>query len=396
MQHKCLRFSRLVVLCVSSLLVSIVGCSSSDGDSNATAGGGDNAGGSSSAGTSGATAGSTASAGSSASSGTSGGTGAACSFPAEIQWSASAPLIKPISDAKHDILAVKDPTLVRYDDRWHVFVSTVSVSGAYSMAYVNFADFSEASSAPLHYLDQTPGLGGYTAAPEVFYFTPQKKWYLVYQSGPPMYSTTDDLSDPSTWTAPAPFFKSTPAIVTKNGGGWLDYWVICDTVNCHLFFSNNQGIWYHSKTGIEQFPNGFGEPEIALQDSNAGRIFEASNVYRIKGTDQYLALVEAFDQTSSDKRYFRSWISKDLNGPWLPWQASGSFPFAGKSNVKFEGEAWTNDISHGDMIRAGYDEKLEIDPCHLRFMFQGADPNADNGGNYNKIPWQIGVITQTN
>jgi endo-1,4-beta-xylanase len=134
---------------------------------------------------------------------------------------------------------------------------------------------------------------------------------------------------------------------------------------------------------------------VALQDSNAGRVFEASNVYKIKGTNQYLALIEAFDQTSNSKRYFRSWIASSLEGPWAPWQSSGSYPFAGASNVTFDGTAWTADISHGDMVRAGYDEKLEIDPCNLRFMFQGADPNALNGGDYNKIPWQIGLLTQT-
>jgi hypothetical protein len=46
------------------------------------------------------------------------------------------------------------------------------------------------------------------------------------------------------------------------------------------------------------------------------------------------------------------------------------------------------------MIRAGYDQNLAVDPCHLRFLFQGADPTADNGGDYNKIPWHLGLLTQ--
>ena len=194
---------------------------------------------------------------------------------------------------------------------------------------------------------------------------------------------------------PAPFFAATPAIVTQNGGGWLDYWVICDAASCHLFFTNNQGHWYKSKTSIDQFPNGFGEPVVVMQDANAGRIFEASNVYKMKGTNQYLAIIEAFDQTSNGRRYFRSWIADSLEGPWLPWQASGSYPFAGERNVTFEGTPWTNDISHGEAIRAGHDETLEVEPCGLRYLFQGADPLADNGGDYNKIPWRLGLLTQT-
>jgi endo-1,4-beta-xylanase len=311
-----------------------------------------------------------------------------------LHWTASAPLIAPISDAKHDLVAVKDPSVVYFNNRWHVYASSVSSAGAYSTVYTSFTDFNEASTAPMYYMDQTPGFGGYTAAPEVFYFTPQKEWYLLYQAGPPMYSTADDPGDPTKWTAPAPFFANTPAIITENGGGWLDFWVICDAASCHLFFSDNHGRWYSSKTSIDQFPKGFAEPVVVMQDANAGRMFEASNVYKLNGTGQYLALIESFDQTSNNHRYFRAWLSNSLDGPWFPWQASGSYPFAGSSNVTFSGAPWTLDISHGEMIRAGYDETLAVDPCNMRYLFQGADPLADSGGDYNKIPWRLGLLTQ--
>ena len=320
--------------------------------------------------------------------------GPTCALSPSLQWSGSAPVISPVSDGTHMLKAVKDPTVVQFNGRWHVFASSVSTTGAYNMVYTSFSDWSEASSAPLAYMDQTPGFNTYVAAPELFFFRPQKKWYLVFQSGPPNYSTADDPGDPKGWAPPKPFFAKEPAIITQNGGGWLDFWVICDAANCHLFFSDNHGRWYNSTTPIDQFPSGFGEPVVVMQDSNAGRIFEASNVYKLDGTDQYLAIIEAFDQTSDNHRYFRSWIASSLDGPWLPWQASGSFPFAGERNVAFDGTAWTRDISHGEAIRAGYDETLALDPCNLRYVFQGADPNADNMGDYNKIPWQIGVLTQ--
>jgi endo-1,4-beta-xylanase len=319
---------------------------------------------------------------------------AACELAPSTQWSGSQPLIAPVSDATHDLVAVKDPTVVSFNGRWHVYASSVSSAGAYNMVYTSFSDWSQASSAPLYYMDQTSGFNTYVAAPQLFYFRPQSRWYLVYQAGPPKYSTANDPGDPTAWTPPAPFFSAEPAIVTQNGG-WLDFWVICDAASCYLFFSDNHGRWYRSKTSIDQFPNGFGEPVVALEDANAGRIFEASNVYAMNGTNQYLAIIEAFDQTSNNRRYFRSWIADSLEGPWLPWQASGSFPFAGARNVSFEGAPWTNDISHGEAIRAGYDETLAIEPCRLRYVFQGADPTADNGGDYNKIPWRLGLLTQT-
>jgi endo-1,4-beta-xylanase len=326
--------------------------------------------------------------------GSAGDAGGSCTLAPSIQWSGSAPLIAPVSDATHDLVAVKDPTVVSFNGRWHVYASSVSSTGAYNMVYTSFADWSEAPTAPLYYMDQTPGFNTYVAAPQLFYFRPQSKWYLVYQAGPPKYSTNDDPSDPTKWTPPAPFFATQPAIVAQNGGGWLDFWVICDAAACHLFFSDNQGRWYRSDSPIDQFPNGFGDPVVALQDANAGRIFEASNVYKLNGTNQYLAIIEAFDQTSNNRRYFRSWIADSLEGTWLPWQASGSDPFAGARNVVFDGTAWTQDISHGEAIRAGYDETLAIDPCNLRYLFQGADPNANTGGDYNKIPWHLGLLTQ--
>jgi endo-1,4-beta-xylanase len=319
---------------------------------------------------------------------------AACELAPSLEWSGSAPLIAPVSDATHDLVAVKDPTVVSFNGRWHVYASSVSSGGAYNIVYTSFTDWTQASSAPLYYMDRTPGFNTYVAAPQLFYFRPQSRWYLVYQAGPPKYSTADDPGDPSTWTPPAPFFPTTPPTVAQNGGNWLDFWVICDAASCYLFFSDNHGRWYRSKTSVDQFPNGFGDPVIALQDTNAGRIFEASNVYKMNGTNQYLAIIEAFDQTSSNRRYFRSWIADSLDGAWLPWQASGSYPFAGAQNVAFDGTAWTNDISHGEAIRAGYDETLAIDPCGLRYAFQGADPTANNGGDYNKIPWRIGLLTQ--
>jgi endo-1,4-beta-xylanase len=367
------------IACWVSIGVSTAACSSPDDSGGDAETGGTAAGGATGPG--GATA-------------AGGAEGALCEFSASLRWNASAPLIVPVSDAEYDLVSVKDPTVVRFNDRWHVYGSSVSSSGAYNMIYVSFSDWSEASSAPIYHMDQTTGFDTYVAAPQIFYFTPQDQWYLVFQSGPPMYSTADDPGDPTGWTPPAPFYATTPAIITQNGGGWLDYWVICDTVSCYLFFSDNHGRWYRSRTSIDEFPGGFDEPVVVMQDANAGRMFEACNVYKVNGTNQYLALIEAFDQTSGGHRYFRSWIADSLDGAWLPWQASGSYPFAGSQNVTFEGAAWTNDISHGDMIRAGYDETLAIDPCHLRFVFQGADPEAETGGDYNKIPWQIGVLTQ--
>ncbi|HEY4014535.1 MAG TPA: non-reducing end alpha-L-arabinofuranosidase family hydrolase [Polyangiaceae bacterium] len=325
---------------------------------------------------------------------------AGCGVPASFQWSSTGPILSPISDPTHDLVAIKDPSVVYYGGKWHVFVSTVAVGGIYGIAYISFTDFADTSSATLYYLDQNPALAGYHAAPQVFYFRPQNKWYLVFQSGPPQFSTNADVSNPAGWSAPQSFFASEPAIVTQtagSSGGWLDFKVICDSVNCYLFFSDDAGAFYRSQTTLASFPSGFGNTVVVMKDANAGSLFEASNVYSMKGTGQYLALVEAFDADSNYHRYYRSWTASALDGTWTPLQDTFQAPFASTANITFTGGTpWTSDISHGEMIRDGYDETLTIDTCQLQYLYQGTNPSAPNDAGYNGIPWQLGLLTKTN
>jgi endo-1,4-beta-xylanase len=312
-------------------------------------------------------------------------------LPSSLAWKSTGPIIVPQSDAAHDLVAVKDPTIVRYNDRWHVYASSVAKGGIYGMVYTSFADWADAPKASFYFMSKTPGFDTYVAAPQLFYFAPKKKWFLIFQSGPPMFSTADDPGDPTKWEPPQPLCPKTPAIVDENGG-WLDFWIICDSQFCHLFFSNDHGRWYKSKTPIDKFPRGFGEPVVVMDDPEAGRVFEASNVYKIKGSNKYLALIEAFDKTSSYHRYFRSWIADSLEGPWTVLTDDGSAPFAGKQNVRFDGVSWSDDISHGEMIRAGYDQTMVIEGTTLQYLYQGFASGA-NTSNYNAIPWQLGLLT---
>jgi endo-1,4-beta-xylanase len=319
-----------------------------------------------------------------------------CGVPASFTWSSTAPILVPKSDATHNLVSIKDPSIVRFNDKWHVFVSTVDVNGGYSMAFLTFPDWDHAGDATFTYADQIPTLRGYHAAPEVFFFAPQQKWYLVYQSGPPQYSTNDDIDNPAGWTAPQSFYASEPATVTQTKGatgGWLDFWVICDDANCHLFFSDDNGHWYRSQTAVADFPSGFGEPVVVLRDdANPTRLYEASNVYRVKGTNKYLALVEAFDADSGQHRYFRSWTADALDGDWTPLKDTYAAPFASSVNVGFLTiPRWTQDISHGEMIRDGYDQLLTIDTCQLQYLYQGLDP-ATVTLPYNSLPWQLGRL----
>ncbi|CAM5676891.1 hypothetical protein SPURM210S_07729 [Streptomyces purpurascens] len=316
----------------------------------------------------------------------------AAALPSRFSWSSSGTLISPKSDATHNIAGIKDPTVVRYNGKYHVFASTASASG-YNLVYLNFSDWSQAGSATHHYLDRSAIGAGYRAAPQVFYYAPQRLWYLVYQTGNASYSTNPDISNPNGWSAPRNFYSSMPDIIKQNigNGYWVNMWVICDSANCYLFSSDDNGHLYRSQTTVGQFPNGFTNTVIAAQDSKYA-LFEASNVYKVQGTSQYLLLVEAIG--SDGRRYFRSWTTSNLAGSWTQLAASESNPFAKSNNVTFPSGAWTRDISHGEMLRAGYDQTLTIPACRLQYLYQGMNPNAS--GDYNTLPWRLGLLTQTN
>ncbi|MDA1358397.1 non-reducing end alpha-L-arabinofuranosidase family hydrolase [Glycomyces luteolus] len=315
-------------------------------------------------------------------------------LPPNLQWNSSGPLVFPKSDATHNIVSVKDPSVVYHNGRYHVFVSVVSANQGYSLAYLSFTDWSQAGSAPLRFLDTTAIGTGYKAAPQVFYFAPQQRWYLTYQIGDNVaYSTTANIADPASWSAPKPFYAGTPQIVLDNmgEGQWLDFWTICDSANCHMYSSDDNGNLYRAQTSLARFPNGFSEPVIAMHDPNHHWLFEGANVYRLAGENEYLLMVEAI---TAGGRIFRSWTSSNVSGPWTPLADTKENPFASRSNVTFDGTAWTNDISHGELIRGGVDQTLTVSPCDLRFLYQGKDP--DVSAPYNLLPWRLGLLTQTN
>lgn len=309
-------------------------------------------------------------------------------FSTPLHWVSSDVLISPVSDETHKIVSVKDPTIVRFNDLWHIYATVYSTSaGTWSMVYLNFKDWSDAPEAKQTFIDVNPDLQGYHCAPHVFYFRPHKKWYFIFQSQQPQYCTADDLSRPETWSAPRDFFEGKPEGAPRL---WIDYHVICDDTHAYLFFTGDNGRFYRSRTTLEEFPEGMSLPEIAIQDSR-NNLFEGSITYRIKDSGKYLTLIEAL----SPARYYRAWIADSLDGEWMPVPGADTWdtPFAGINNVTFmEGVSpWTIDISHGELIRDGYDETMTIDLENLQLLYQGRDPKSD-GTSYNLLPYRLGLL----
>lgn len=304
----------------------------------------------------------------------------------QFRWQASAPLQSPAHRPDDPCFSVKDPTVVRFEERWHLFTTIRSEKRTHQIEYSNFADWPQAATAPRHLLRFNPG---YFCAPQVFWFTPHGRWYLLHQASDPSrpvalqpaFSTSTNLADPGSWTEPKFLYDVHPSSVK----GWIDFWIICDDQRAHLFFTSNNGLMWRAQTGLKDFPRGWSEPKVVLRDD----IFEASHTYRLRGLNSYLTVIEA---QAGLRRYYKAYVADRLDGDWQPLAASRENPLAALANIQFQGTPWAESISHGELLRAGYDEKLEIDPRPLRLLFQGATDVEMKGVTYGRIPWRLGLL----
>jgi hypothetical protein len=309
-------------------------------------------------------------------------------LPTSFSWTSTGPLISAKSDSTHNMIAVKDPSTVYYNGQYIVYASSVNSAGDYGMEYLNFTNWSDAGAATPYFMDSNPNIGsGYHTAPQVFYFAPQNKWYLIFQSGQPQYSTNSDPTQPQNWTAPKNFFASQPSSVSN----WIDFWIISDSSNVYLFFAGDNGNFYRSSTSLANFPNGFNTPVIVYTDSEFN-LFEADNVYTVEQTGTYLADIECIG--SDGHRFFRALSATTLGGTWTPLgnTASLNTPFLGAHNVTFQSgvSSWTSDFSSGGAVIDGYDSTDSINLNNLTFLYQGDVPNSDS---YNLIPWQLALAS---
>src|SRR5262245_26759445 len=66
-------------------------------------------------------------------------------FTTPLRWKSTGVLVAPVSDETHNLVSVKDPTIVRFNDLWHIFATTANTQGNWSMVYLSFADWKDAT-----------------------------------------------------------------------------------------------------------------------------------------------------------------------------------------------------------------------------------------------------------
>ncbi len=314
-----------------------------------------------------------------------GGSSPTCPLPSSFAWTSSGALAEPESPSGHNFVSLKDFTVAKANDKYAVYATAFDqTSNGWTGVYWEVSDWSQTAGAPQTWLQ-----GRNTVAPQLMYFTPKNLWVLTYQWGF-QYATSTDPTNPTSWSSGKSLLSGNPT-QGHGGTGPIDQTVICDETDCYMFFAGDNGRIYRGSMPIDDFPGAFSNTAQIMQDTTAN-LFEAVEVYSVQGSNQYLMIVEAM---GGGGRYFRAFTADSLGGTWtaMPQASSENTPFAGKKNVTFSGSAWTNDISHGDIVREDPSEKKPIDPCNMKFLYQGRNPSINV--DYGLLPYRPGLLTLT-
>jgi len=310
-----------------------------------------------------------------------------------------------------DEVAVKNPTIVRYHGNWHLFYTSIAAADSSDfhtgLGYITAPTLEGLRTAPR--IDLAKTLREPIIAPQVFFFAPQKCWYLIGYVGDasrrvlePVYSTNQEIENPQGWSQP----RRLETNRRRKDDIWIDFWVICDDEKAHLFYADQTGALYRMETPLAEFPQGFAQAseqrlfELSGRNSRGEwRFYDACHVYYVKSAKEYFALLEGAYAHPTRKNYFDArnrfllgLVADRIEGPWRRVEANKS-EFIGEARWLYDSEGKPvpfDSVSHPELIRAGFDQRLEIEDFRLQILFQtfsaaGVSPSYT----YHGLPWQL-------
>ncbi len=284
-----------------------------------------------------------------------------------------------VDDTFHET-AIKDPSIVYFENSWHIFY-TARGKGRYSIGYSSSPSLSQFANAERHQLKLSVDVSRIDCAPQIFYFTPHKLWYLIFQTTEanyqPAFSTNSSLANPNNWT------KSQNLVQKDTSEKWIDFWVICDDTHAYLFYTQEHNEVFVRTTKLENFPSQWGDAIKVFSG-----VHEAVHVYSVPAENRFIMVYEI---STDGVRSFGLATAAHLTGPWKDTGhefASGSMLIPG--HVR---NIWTEMVSHGEAIRSGYNEKFEVESENGEWIIQGMMKH-DMNKEYAELPWKIGLISR--
>ncbi len=336
------------------------------------------------------------------------------------KWIVSDPVFTNGAEDSFDEIAVKDPTIVFFNGKYHMFYTSIaSYETRKNLPYIgaNGAGTGYVAAASPEEFDKAERYNiceitkSVIIAPQIFYFEPEKLWYLIAQipvegrpNLQPVYLTTQDIEDPYGWSKPQ-IIKTQKT----NDGFWIDFWVICDDKKAHLFYTDHEGSLFRFECPLNEFPEGFADKkdETVLTERGENsigrwRMHEASHIYYVKSTGKYLNLLEAVYPHPTRRYYWESrnrfmfaMMADKLEGPWYRVEPDNN-EFMGDPAYLFSPDgsrSVLDQVSHPELIRSGYDQRMEIDDLNLELLFQAFDADTIGSGyDYTYLPWKLRVM----
>jgi hypothetical protein len=305
-----------------------------------------------------------------------------------FQWRLSTVLeLQPIeaTEGEH-FYSHQDVSLIKHSGDWHLFCTRRADRPSFSIEYLKIRNWQDKNPISGRIL---PFSGHEVSSPQVFFFRPQRLWYLIFQtrlsstnqSVYPVYSTSSEIGDVKGWSRPRPLRVP----FTELSHRWSDFWVICDQSNPYLFATTADGEIFRSRTNFADFPSGWSKPEIALK----GDFIEAGQVYRIQDSENFLTIVVASRYL---RRYYKAYISNRLDGGWDRLAVSRTEAFLSSVNVDFRSEPWADSFGPGELLRLSPNEDMPISIETLKILLPAVKEREMHGKYFREVPWRMALF----